>query len=54
MLVRDITRDGAQEITNILCRIAPLVLLGASFDRNYVAVKTNCYPRMASWILRPS
>lgn len=44
MLGRDITKDEAREFTYIVRRIAALLLLEPELDKNYIAVKANCYP----------
>ena len=48
VLGRDITKDEAREFTHIVRRIAALLLLEPKLDKNYVAIKTNCY----SWTAR--
>lgn len=40
---RDITKDEAREFTNIVRRIAALLLLEPRLDKNYSDIKANCY-----------
>lgn len=44
VLGRDITKDEAREFTNIVRRIAALLLMEPALDENYVAIKTASYP----------
>jgi hypothetical protein len=43
VLGRDISKDEAREFTHIVRRIAALLLLEPELDKNYSAVKTDCY-----------
>lgn len=40
---RDITKDEAREFTRIVRRIGALLLLEPKLDKNYAAIKANCY-----------
>jgi hypothetical protein len=44
VLGRDITKDEVREFTNMVRRIAALLLMEPALDGNYVAVKSACYP----------
>lgn len=47
VLACDVRGDDARKFTYTVRGIAALLLLTPSPDRNYVAIKTNCYPWMA-------
>lgn len=50
VLGREITKDEAREFTHIVRRLAALVLLTPELDKNYTAIRADCY----SWNAAPA